>query len=306
MLMLSFTLLLACDRGAPSSEPMTGKTSTKVEQVPALTVTVSIVPQTHFVKRLGNERVSVQAMVEPGANPATYEPKPEQLKALQASAVYMRIRVPFEEAWMDRIRGANPEMRVVDTTEGIERLPVDSTHVHDEDEEEEAQETSGEHLDPHIWLSPRLVKTQAGTIAEALSEVDPDNRSFYQTNLEDFLGDIDELDAYIREKLQNLENRKFMVFHPSWGYFAHDYDLEMIPVEVGGQEPSARELAALIEEAQEESIRVVFAQPEFSVRSAETIAQEIDGEVRLISPLDPDWEENLRRVADTFAEVLGQ
>jgi zinc transport system substrate-binding protein len=97
-----------------------------------------------------------------------------------------------------------------------------------------------------------------------------------------------------------------MVFHPSWGYFGDDFALEMIPIEVGGQEPSAAELAALVTQAEREGIRVIFAQPEFSTSQAETIAQEIGGEVLLISPLAEDWLENLRQVADTFAQVLGE
>ena len=97
-----------------------------------------------------------------------------------------------------------------------------------------------------------------------------------------------------------------MVFHPAWGYFADDFGLEQIPVEVGGLEPSAQELADLIEEAQEEGIQIVFAQPEFSTSEAEVIASEIDGEVILISPLAPDWLANLQGVARTFADVLGQ
>ena len=95
-----------------------------------------------------------------------------------------------------------------------------------------------------------------------------------------------------------------MVFHPSWGYFANDFDLEMMPIEVGGVEPSAAELAELIEVAEHEGIQFVFAQPEFSTEDATTIAEAIDGEVILISPLAYNWLENLQMVADTFAEVL--
>jgi len=163
-----------------------------------------------------------------------------------------------------------------------------------------------ENPDPHIWLSPSLVKIQAQTIFEALVELDPRHEADYRANLESFLGDIDALDAQIREALAGMENRKFMVFHPAWGYFARDYGLEMIPIEVGGQEPSAAELASLIVEAREGGITVIFAQPEFSSRDAETIAGEIGGEVLLISPLAPDWLDNLGRIAKTFAEVLGR
>jgi zinc transport system substrate-binding protein len=106
--------------------------------------------------------------------------------------------------------------------------------------------------------------------------------------------------------LEGAQNPKFMVFHPAWGYFARDFGLEQIAVEVGGQEPSAQELAHLITEAKEEGIQVIFAQPEFSARSAETIASEIGGKVLLISPLAPDWLDNMRRVARTFSEVMGR
>jgi zinc transport system substrate-binding protein len=175
----------------------------------------------------------------------------------------------------------------VDTTEGIERVG------------------GPENPDPHIWLSPLLVQIQAETIAEALIALDQAHADAYRANLDAFVAHIAELDADIRETLDGVEQRRFMVFHPSWGYFARDYGLEMIPIEVGGQEPSAAELAGLIARAREEEIEVIFAQPEFSTEAAETIAAEIGGEVLLISPLAEDWLGNMRRVADVFAEQLG-
>ncbi len=277
--------LTACGQSEPSAAgqdnpPATG---TGVER---LNVTVSILPQKYFVERVGGEHVQVNVMVQPGESPATYEPKPEQLQALSQAVAYIRIGVPFENAWMDRIAATNPDMRIVDTTEGIQRRGTP------------------ERPDPHIWLSPRLVKIQAETIAQALAELDPDRAAEYQANLQAFISDIDVLDDEIQATLAQLTSRKFIVFHPAWGYFADDYDLEMIPIEVGGQEPGAAELADLIKRAQTEDIHVVFAQPEFSTRSAETIAKEIDGEVLLISPLSPDWLANMRQVAQIFASVL--
>ena len=252
----------------------------------ALHVTVSILPQRYFVERVGGEYVAVNVMVEPGASPATYEPLPEQLRALSVADVYFSIGVPFENAWLERFASVNENLLFVDTTQGIERLGEPGNP------------------DPHIWLSPALVKVQAQTIYETLAQLDPAHQGAYQANLKSFLADIDALDADIRETLIGVENRKFMVFHPSWGYFARDYGLEQLPVEVGGQEPSAAELAALVAGAKQEGIKVIFAQPEFSTRSAETLAQEIGGEVLLISPLAPDWLDNLRRVAETFAENM--
>ena len=249
----------------------------------ALNVVVSIVPQEYFVSRIGGEYVTVTVMVPPGFSPTTYEPKPEQLQALSAADAYIRIRVPFEDAWMERIASANQNMLIVDESAGIERIAGDN---------------------PHIWLSPQLVKVQAQTIYARLVELDPAHEADYTANLESFLADLDELDASIRTTLSGLESRKFMVFHPAWAYFARDYNLEMIPVQLEGSDPSASEMAKLIQTAQDNNIKVIFAQPEFSTESAETIAEEIGGEVLIIGPLAPDWMDNLYRVADTFATAL--
>ncbi len=275
VLALTLVLLLpACGMPAPEATlPPEG----------GVNVTVSILPQQYFWERIGGDRANISVMVPPGFSPATYEPRPSQIEELGAAQIYARIRVPFEEAWMERIAAANENVLIVDQSEGIERIGG---------------------TNPHIWLSPKLVKIQAQTIYKSLVEVDPSNESFYRANLEAFLADLDELDATIRGALSGLQNRSLMVFHPAWSYFARDYGLEMIPIEIEGSEPSAAEMAALIQTARENNIRVIFAQPEFSTQSAETIAQEIDGRVLLISPLAPDWLSNLQRVADTFATVL--
>jgi zinc transport system substrate-binding protein len=180
-------------------------------------------------------------------------------------------------------------MKMVDTTQGIDR-----------------RATPDGGFDPHIWLSPSLVKIQSETIYSALAALEPTNEGVFKANLDAFISDIDNLDASIRATLEQTEGQKFIVFHPAWGYFAQDYGLEMISVEVGGQEPSAQELAALIDQAKAENIKVIFAQPEFSQEDAKTIANEIGGEVILISSLNPDWLNNLNTVAETFANVLGK
>ncbi len=277
--------------------PLTGcrQSPTTTPTAKKLQIMVSIPPQKYFVERIGNGYVNVNVMVTAGAEPHTFEPKPEQLRALSRSQAYMGIRIEFESAWMDKIKGVNPKMLIVDTTQGIKRLPI-APGFHE----------SGENLDPHIWLSPQLVKIQARTITDALVKLDTKNQAIYRGNLERFLADIDNLNADIRKNLQGVKNRKFIVFHPGWGYFARDYGLEMIPIQVGGQEPSAAELAALITKAKQENIKVVFVEPQFSKQAAATIAQEIGGEVLVIDPLSPDWLNNLRQVSRTFVKVLTQ
>lgn len=256
-----------------------------------LQISVSIAPQRYFVERVGGEFVVVNVMVPPGAEPHTFEPKPQQLQALSQADAYLTIGTEFEAAWLGRMQALHPAMVMVDTTQGIERLPLPGR-------------SGGAVPDPHIWLSPALVKLQAQTIYQALAALDPPHQPQYQANLAAFMVDIDRLDGEIRQALQGVKHRRFLVFHPSWGYFARDYDLEMITIEVGGQEPSAAELADLIRRAQQARIRVVFAQPQFSQQAARTLAQQIGGDVLLIDPLAADWLDNLRQAAQTFARVL--
>lgn len=299
---LVFALLLGLALVVLSCAP--GPEEAEADQ---LNVTVSIVPQTYFVERVGGDRVAVNVMVLPGNNPATYEPKPEQLQALSGSEAYFSIGVPFENAWLAKIAAANDDMLLVDTIAHIERLPMTEPHHHSDDAHRaEADHADDQGLpDPHVWLSPELVKIQSRAIYEALVELDPQHEEEYKTNLDAFIADINALEADIQATLAQLETNAFIVFHPAWGYFARDFGLEQIPIEVGGQEPSAQELANLIEFARAEQIQIVFAQPEFSTEDAETIAHEIGGDVVLVSPLAADWMANMRQVAETFADALG-
>ncbi|EKU97731.1 ABC-type metal ion transport system, periplasmic component/surface adhesin [Leptolyngbya sp. PCC 7375] len=304
------------DSVSEGNEAQTATTPVSSEPLELLDITVSILPQEYFVEKIGGDRVEVNVMVQPGESPATYEPKPQQLKDLSEAEAYVSIGVPFENAWMAKIQSANAQMLMIDSAQGIERLEMAAHHHHDEDHTEEAEpdheEEHKEHdhaegtLDPHIWLSPQRVKIQAQNIYQGLVTIDPDNEATYQANLTQFLGEIDQLDQQIKQNLVGIENREFIVFHPAWGYFAQDYDLEQVPIEIGGQEPSAAELGELIQQANAENIKVIFAQPEFSTKSAETIATEIAGEVLFITPLAPNWSDNLLQVSQTFADVLSQ
>ena len=300
----SITLLLVLVMSACT--PQAASTPAQSASADGLIVTVSILPQQYFVERIGGERVKVNVMVAPGDSPHNYEPKPEQMTALSQSAAYFSIGVDFEGAWLDKIAAANPNMLMVDTIADVERLPM-AAHSHEgEEDHDEDEEHEEDGLDPHVWTSPELVKIMSQSIYAALAQLDPDHQAEYQKNLDQFVQEIDTLEAEIRQNLAGLEGKKFFVFHPAWGYFANDFGLEQIPIETGGTEPSAKELAALIDEARHEGVRVIFVQPEMSTKAAETIAAEIGGSVVPISPLAYDWMSNLSLVAEAFRDVLGQ
>ncbi len=264
-----------------------------------LPIIVSIVPQKTFTEAIGGDLVDVTVMVQPGSSPHTYEPKPSQMRRIAQAKLYLAIGVEFESVWLPKFHDLNPTLPIVDTGRGITRRAMQEAHHH---EGNAAEDKAHDHLDPHIWTTPANVKIIAHNILEALVAADKEHAETYQTNYQAFLKHIDQTDAKIRSLLSEVpKGTKFMVFHPSWGYFADAYGLIQLPVQVAGKSPKPRELVALIKQARQEHVRAIFTQPEFSDRMAQVMAHELHIPVRKISPMAPDWSANLIRLASDIA-----
>ncbi|WP_295883898.1 zinc ABC transporter substrate-binding protein [uncultured Thiohalocapsa sp.] len=264
-----------------------------------LDVFVSVLPLATFAERVGGERVQVHTMVQPGHSPATYEPTPRQITALANADLYLRVGVPFEDAWMKRIRATNPDMPVVDLREGLS-LRRQEAHRHGAAGGDDHGAQAHEHgpLDAHVWTSPRLVRQMAETMRAAFTELDPAGAVTYAEQQAAFDAELAALDAQLQARLHGLANRRFLVYHPAWGYFADAYGLTQIPIEQEGKEPGARRLTALIEQARAEGARVILVQPQFDQRAAAQVARAIDGRVEPVDPLSPEYAATLRRLAD--------
>ena len=265
-----------------------------------VTIFVSIPPQQFFVQQIGKELVDVRVMVQPGENPALYEPKPKQMVALSQAEIYFSIGVPFEKTWIRKIAAANPNMLIVNTDHGIQKMPMQTGH---HGTKVENHHKSG-FLDPHIWLSPPLVKIQSHTVLKALQEVDPAHRLIYQANYKAFFTTVSDLDDELRTIFKDQQGLQFMVFHPSWGYFAHTYGLKQVPVEIEGKKPKPSQLQRLIEYARNRGIKVIFVQPQFSSKSAQVVADEIGGSLVYADPLAWNWSQNLFEVAEMIKKSL--
>jgi zinc transport system substrate-binding protein len=255
------------------------------------------------VEEIGKDLVEVEVMVEPGANPHIYEPKPAQMAAISKAKIYFAIGVTFEEIWLKKLASANPKMKIVHTEHGIQKMPM-AAHHHDEEKEHKKESHDHGVLDPHVWLSPLLVMVQARNILTALQEVDPAHHAVYEANYKAFITMLVDLDGELRSVFTGKQGLQFMVFHPAWGYFAHAYGLKQVPIEIEGKEPKPAQLKELIDHAREHKIKVVFVQPQFSSKSAEQVAREIGGQVAFVDPLALNWAENLREVAAKFKAVL--
>ncbi len=259
-----------------------------------INIAVSVLPQKFFVDKIAGDLANVEVMVKPGASPATYEVKPAQLKALKEAKVYFYIGVPFEKAWLNRFKSVNEKLLFVDSGKYVKRVPM---HSHSD----EKKRKSGEFLDPHIWLSPPLVMLQARAVLETLLKVDSKNSKIYMKNYRDFISSLSSIDVKIFSILKNLKQKEFIVFHPSFGYFALSYGLRQIAIEKEGKEPSLRYIKKVVDFAKKRGIKRIFVEPQFSKRSAEYIAKQIGGKVVEIDPLSYEWDKNILKVAEAFA-----
>jgi len=261
-------------------------------QAASLKIFVSIPPQKYFVQKIGGDLVSVSVLVPAGSDPHTYEPKPKQMADLSKSAVYFAVGVDFEKVWLKKMAAANPKMRIVHTDNGIRKIVL-TEHDHDN----KGNRHSDGSWDPHVWLSPALVKIQAEHIFHTLVEIDPKNQKSYKTHYARFLGEINALDHELKALFSGRTGEQFMVIHPSWGYFANAYGLEQVPVALEGKEPKPAQIQALIRHAKERGIRTVFVQPQFSSKTAEMLSREIGGQIVYADPLAEQWSKNLLEVA---------
>lgn len=267
-----------------------------------INVIVSILPAQTFVKAVGGDKVNISLMVEPGNSPHTYEPKPSQMMDISKAELYFAIDVEFEDVWLPKFQDLNPTMKVIDLAQNVEKMQMQESHEKEghEGHHHDAHGHQGE--DPHIWTAPSNVKIIAQNIYDALIKEDPDNADYYKRNLDIFLASIDETHRQIMHILTSLEDGEtFMVFHPSWGYFAKAYNLEQIAVEIEGKEPKPKELIYLLKEAKEEKVKAIFTQPEFSDTTAKIIAKELQIPVVKVSPLAANWSENLINIAKVIA-----
>jgi zinc transport system substrate-binding protein len=276
ILVMSVFMLAACDTDTPHNTD-------------TIKVAVSIVPQKTFVEKVAGDLATVMVTVPPGSSPATYEPTPQEAATLSDADIYFAIGVPTE---------ATNILPLIDPEST--RLVTLQTHV----SQVYPDIMVGENRDQHIWLSVKRVVVMVGVIADELSAIDPDNEQTYRDNAASY---VTELETFIDEaeaKMSSLENRAFIVFHPAFRYFAEDFGLVMHALEQDGKEATPERIIEMIDFANEEGIKVIFYQAEFSSVQAQSFAEEIGGRTMLLAPLAPDYVDNMRRMVDLIADVL--
>jgi zinc transport system substrate-binding protein len=282
----------------------------------------SIAPIGGLVSRIAGDRVIVEVLAGPEADPHGFSPTPKQLVSLGDASVFLTIGMPFESQLVGKLKSGTKGLRVVNLTEGVELLEHDGHHHHDHEGHEHENAKAGddaaraqdkeedhdhdhdhdhahdvEESDTHVWLSPELLRKQAVVIEHVLTEIDPEGHDAFHANLEKLLADLDALDAELKAALAPLKGQSFYVFHGAFAYFARDYGLTQEAIETGGRSPEPKRLFGLIEKAKAEGVKLIIVQPQFDTKSAEAIAEGIGGAVVPVNPMGADVFETLRTLA---------
>lgn len=285
---------------------------------PNLIIAVSVAPQKSIVEKITGDKASVMTIIPQGYSPENYQPKPSSLEQLSNANIYFTIDVPTETAnILPSLKDLNSSIKLVDLFDAVadqykvlsfdlyEGFDADSkTATSEETIETDDHDHDHDGLDTHIWLSPKRVKVMAKLVLDEVVLADATNKDFYTENYNTFIAELDQLDSYIKDSLKEETNKSFIIYHPSLGYFADDYNLNMIAIEENGKGATAKSLEKVIEFSKSNDIRVIFYQSEIDSSQVKVIASEVDGQVIELNPLAEDIIENLYLMTDTLNNNL--
>jgi zinc transport system substrate-binding protein len=292
---LAFVPLVAC--GSEASESGSGSGSGSAD---ALQIQASFYPLQWVVERVGGDRVSVENLTPPGAEPHDLELSPRSTAAL-ADADLVVYLSGFQPAVDDAIATVDAE-----ALDAADHVDLDLTasddghdHGHDEEEaghdeeeaghdEEEAGHEEEAGVDPHFWLDPTRLVDVVGAIAGSLSELDPDSEELFRANADDVVADLEALDGEFEAGLAECESRDLVTSHQAFGYLAQRYDLEQIGISglSPEEEPSAADLAEVVEFVKDRNVRTIYFETLVSPAVAETVASETGARTAVLDPIE--------------------
>ncbi len=301
---LAFVLLAGCAQPAVTATPeptaAATVTPTAAYHKPVIVVTTYFLED--FARQVAGDGATVVNLLPDGANLHTYEPSPKDLELINSADIFVFNGAGLEPYAENVAKSLPKTVRVVEASAGLTLV--------------ESGDKDYGLYDPHAWLDPMMAKRELIWIQNALISADSKNSEYYQARTSAYFTSLDELDAYIENRTANLSSREYIGFHPAFTYFNARYNLSYAAVieEFAGDEPSAQEMARIVDTARATNIRTVFAEPFLDPRAANAIAKEINGTVEILNPLETltaedrangkDYLSVMRENADTLSKVL--
>ncbi|MDR1714931.1 MAG: zinc ABC transporter substrate-binding protein [Prevotella sp.] len=275
---------------------LSGCKPSKADKIRTLSVTIE--PQKYFLSKIAGDHYQINCIVPSGSNPESADFTPSQMMALDKSVAYFKIGyLGIENTLIDKISRSNPELKVVNCSQGIQL--IGDAHIHCEDDNHTHSHAAG---DPHTWSSVRSAKIIVENMYKAVLELDADNEADYTANYDKLIAEMNSTDSIIKSYLDKAPSKAFIIYHPALSYFADEYGLTQYSIEHEGKNPSPSQLKDLIDKAKAEGIKVVFIQQEFDTKNAETVAEAINGKTIRINLLSYNWDEEMIKIAKALAQ----
>ncbi|WP_347488015.1 metal ABC transporter substrate-binding protein [Desulfoscipio sp. XC116] len=269
-------------------------------------VYATIYPVYDFAAHVCGDRARVVQLVPDGVEPHDWEPSPKDMVNLQQADVIVYNGAGME-TWVQKVLQSLKEGGpvAVDCSTGIELLPVamqpgTDSHGHDESADghlhdthtDGAHEVSDGHVhagntDPHIWLDPQNAGMMVENIVKGMQKADPDNAGYYNDNAVRYQKQLSGLDKKFAETLDGVAVRKFIVSHAAFGYLAHRYNLEQVPIRgiSPSADPSPARMTEIVETARQTGVKYIFFETLVSPRVSEVIAREAGAQTLVLNPL---------------------
>lgn len=316
-------LFTACSKPAANNEAKNEESNGK------LNVYASVYPIYDFTKKIGGDKINLSMLTKPGEEPHHYEPSSDDIKNLSKADLFIYNGAGLE-SFTDKIIESNPDLKTCQASEGVDLIKATHDHDHDHDccqnnddadhnhnhenennHNHEAKENHSSHeeehhhgmYDPHTWLSIKNAKIEMENIKNKLSEIDPDNASYYQKNFDKYAKMCDDLDKEYSQKISVLPNRVMVVSHQAFGYLCGDYGLSQVPIKniSNEDEPDAQTMAQIIDYINKNNIKYICVEEMTSTKIADTIKAETGAQIKVLSPVETLTQEQMDKGEDYFS-----
>ncbi|MBY0117072.1 metal ABC transporter substrate-binding protein [Paenibacillus xylanexedens] len=339
-LLFSLTLIVAgCGQksasdtsAAPTGAPVPAETETT-----KLNVQVSFYPMYEFTKNVAGDLADVHTLVPAGLEPHDWEPTPQDIASIEKADVLVYNGAGME-SWMDQVTGSlsNTSLIQVEASKGINLLEGEehdhhhedseaTEHEHDHDHANEATTEEQDHdhdhdaeaeaghdhdhggLDPHVWLSPALAVKEVRNIEAGLAQAAPEHAEQFKQNADAYIAQLESLDQDFKAAVTDSKRKDFITQHAAFGYLAKEYDLQQVPIAglSPEQEPSAAQMASVIDFAKEHQVKTIFFETLVSSKVSETIASEVGAKTDVLNPIEGLTEEEMAAGMD-YISVMRQ
>ncbi len=254
------------------------------------TIFVTITPMQSLIQEITMGDFVVEVIVPRGASPETFEPTPKQVTSFNdAEFIFSTGLIDFEQSLVRRING---DAEVVNLSKDIELIAGSCSHGHHHHHHG---------VDPHVWTSPRALRTMITNAHNAIITHYPDSVKYSEAT-EQLLERIDALDTYCAMRIAEAGVKAMMIYHPAYTYYARDYGIEQIAIEHDGKEPSLRQTTSLIERAKQHNIKSIFRQPQYSEEKVRAIANDAGSKIIVTDPLSEDILNEIERVTEIICQ----